>query len=428
MRADVMTAPDAPHLLAVLPDRLRPTVAPAILAAAGRAGIALSIASYLPREALAAGLAPDAWLPLPPEASPGAFDAFVAWAVALHRSTPIARVVAFAEQYVEAAARVNAMLGLGGITPDSATAARDKGVMRTRMHRAGIPVPPHAIVRSRDEFERAVARIGYPCVAKPARASASEGVVMLTAPAGLDAAFDECRSVEEVRLHGSAMLVEGYVAGPEYSVEAIALGGAAHVVGVTAKTTEDEPYFAEVMHVHPAPLPDGVRRAIATLATRVARALGLAEGGMHLELRLTPRGPVVMECAARLGGDSIPILVRLATGVDMYECVLRQAAGLPLPLAHTKARSCGIRFVQSPHEGTLVAAGFDAARLRRIGGVVAHGTLCAPGARIGRPPRGTTIRLAFALAVGGNAADVESRLHDAEHAFAYTLLEEALVC
>ncbi len=424
MSAQRGPAPAAPHLLAVLPDRLRLTSGSAILSAAAAAGVELTVASYLPAETFLDAPVVRGYLPLDAEHTPAASDAFVARARAYHARRPFVRAVPFAEQYVEPVAELNAALGLGGITPAGARACRDKYEMRAALRRGGVPVPSYALVRTRAEFDTAVAAIGRPCVAKPAKASASEGVVKIDVDTPLDEAFAFASSVHEVQVLGGPLLVERYVAGPELSVEAVVQDGRAHVAGCTDKTTEEEPYFAEVMHVHPAPLGGDTVRALHDLADAVVRALGIPDGGIHLEVRLTADGPVVMECAARLGGDSIPILVRLATGIDLYEHVLRQAAGAPVALTPRRARTAGIRFVQTDQEGVLAAAAFDTTRLRDVPGLLRTGTLCHPGDRVGRPPRGTTQRLAFALAVADDASVVRHALLSSEAAFAFSLADQ----
>ena len=80
--------------------------------------------------------------------------------------------------------------------------------------------------------------------------------------------------------------------------------------------------------------------------------------------------------------------------------------------------------MQTDREGVLAAASFDAARLRAIPGLLRTGTLCRPGDRVGRPPRGTTQRLAFALAVADDASAVRHALLSSEAAFAYSIADQ----
>jgi len=413
-----------PHLLVIAPDRITHNTSDAVVAAALRIGVELTVATYLSPKVFAEAPHVRGVVPLVNADGADADQAtIVARLCAAHARDPFARVVTFAEGYVEAAAAANQALGLGGNTPETAHRSRDKFVMRQALAAGGAPVPEYRLVHTYEEFVNAVAAIGRPCVSKPASASASEGVIKIDARTPLDGAWAFTTAVREIAEDGGAVLVEEYVSGQELSVEIIAQGDRAIVVGCTEKTTEEEPFFAEVMHVHPAPFDAATVAALHEVAQRTVRSLGIVEGGAHLEVRLSPRGPVVMECAARLGGDSIPIIVKLATGVDLYECVLRQASGLPFETRHTRHRVAGIRFVQAVRDGVIVEAGFDRRRLTAVRGVVGYGTLCQPGDFAARPPLGRTQRLGFALAVGDSADAVRTTLAHAEAAFDQTIVD-----
>ena len=82
----------------------------------------------------------------------------------------------------------------------------------------------------------------------------------------------------------------------------------------------------------PAPLaPEDVQRLYETASTAI-RALGLDRCVTHTEIRLSPsRGPVVIEVAARLGGDKIPYLVELTTGASPSLAAASALLGRPVP-------------------------------------------------------------------------------------------------
>jgi phosphoribosylamine-glycine ligase len=122
------------------------------------------------------------------------------------------------------------------------------------------------------------------------------------------------------------VFVEAYLDGPEYSVEALSEAGEHVVLAVTAKYT-DPATRVELGHVVPAPLPADVVEQMADLALDVLRVIGVEFGPTHTEIVLTPVGPRVVETHVRMGGDDIWELVHAATGVDLIECVIRQAVG-----------------------------------------------------------------------------------------------------
>jgi hypothetical protein len=71
---------------------------------------------------------------------------------------------------------------------------------------------------------------------------------------------------------------------------------------------------------------------VADLAAQAASVLGIREGPTSARIRITPRGPEVIELAARLGGPEEVELVRVATGVDLNVLALKAALGEQIEL------------------------------------------------------------------------------------------------
>jgi biotin carboxylase len=408
----------ADHLLVIPPNKAFTASVVAILKAAEKAGIAVTVLTTLAPSFFEAYPAVRAVVHL---AEMGEDEATLAEVERAYAAAPFVRAVTFSEDHVELCAEINARLGLGGNTRRSAQLSRDKYRMRGALHAAGVPVPRFFAVRDEAEFAAAVAEVGYPCISKPVQACASEGVVKLEEGADLAAAFAFTSAVPQPERIGARVLVEEYVSGKEFSTEVVVNGGRAHVCGITDKTTEAEPFFGEIMHVFPAGLPEETAAEVRRVAQMTVTALEITDGGAHMEFRLSPRGPVVMECASRLPGDSLPIVIQMAIGVDLYECVLLQALGRDFSVEPRRARVGGIRFVQTEREGTLSAMEWDRERLSSSRGVVGWGTLREPGDFIARPPRGDTHRLGFLIAVAPTQDAVKQTLADGETALTFAL-------
>ncbi|WP_460371062.1 ATP-grasp domain-containing protein, partial [Actinocorallia lasiicapitis] len=161
------------------------------------------------------------------------------------------------------------------------------------------------------------AGLGYPVVLKPRALSGSIGVVRVGSAAELESAFPAvlgARTGLSARAH-LGVLVEEYLDGPEYSVDAVTSGGVTRILVVAEKTLGFAPFFEETGHLVPARPVPGLDDAV-ELVVRAHAALGLDSMTTHTEVRLTPAGPRLVEINARLGGDLIPYLGRLALGVD----------------------------------------------------------------------------------------------------------------
>jgi S-sulfo-L-cysteine synthase (3-phospho-L-serine-dependent) len=263
-------------------------------------------------------------------------------------------VTSSSEYFVAAAAGLAAELGLPHPDSEAITACRNKAIQRRLLRTYGVAGPDFAVATDPDRMAELAGELGYPVVVKPVSGSGSVGVRLCHRPAEVAEATRAALAGELAGIPPqSAVLVEQYLAGPEYSVETFGT----RVVGITGKHVSPPPYFVETGHDVPARLPGGAQAALAETALRALAALSLGWGPAHVELRLTADGPAVIEVNPRLAGGMIPDLLRLATGVDVIEATVANAAGLPVRLDPTRAAGAAIRFLIAQRSGRFVAAG-----------------------------------------------------------------------
>jgi biotin carboxylase len=125
------------------------------------------------------------------------------------------------------------------------------------------------------------------------------------------------------------VLVEEYLEGPEYSVEALSVHGVHRILGVTEKFLFPGT-VVESGHLFPARLTAAETEELTAFTVDFLDLLGVRLGVTHTELKLTPKGPRVIETHTRSGGDHIAKLVTLATGIDpIAESVTAATGGYP---------------------------------------------------------------------------------------------------
>ncbi|MGH8974687.1 MAG: ATP-grasp domain-containing protein [Acidimicrobiia bacterium] len=330
-------------------------------------------------------------------------DAVTRICARLARRAPLAGVTTSSEYFVALAGRVATRLGLPG--PDAAAVeqCRDKRRQRLALFQASVPVPAFEAVGSVAAAVGAATDIGLPVVCKPADGTGSRGVRWCP---DLGTVADHARRLLSHRRDERGaptlpwLLVEEYVDGPEFSVETLA----GEVMGETAKHVGPLPHFVETGHDFPA---RGPRVAeVAGVASRAVRELGLDWGAAHTEVRVGPAGPVVMEVNPRLAGGQIPVLVRLATGIDLIQAVVDRAVGRRPALPPPGSGHASIRFLVSPAAGRLAAVEGQAAA-RRTSGVVDVAVTTRPGDVVGGT--GSFLdRLGWVIAAGPDRAAVEA--------------------
>lgn len=341
-------------------------------------------------------------------------DALVRTAQELHRRAPLSGVMAYDELYVEPASQLALLLGLPANPPGVARNCRDKATMRQRFAAAGVPSAASHLVGSLDQARASADAIGYPVVLKPRALGGSIGVTKVAGPAELEAAY---RVATEATCPGFApgqgILVEEYLDGPEVSIESVVFDGQVSVVAITRKQVGFAPFFEEIGHVVSCADPSPDDQAIRQVTLQAHRALGVTQGITHTELRVTSRGPRMLEIGLRLGGDLIPYLAYLATGVDMAAAAAAVACGQAPLLQPTRQRAAAVRFLYPAHDGLV----------RRLELAQADDPppwldQCAWVARAGDtvrlPPRGFLARLALLVVTGDSAAQCAERLGLAE--------------
>jgi len=257
------------------------------------------------------------------------------------------------------AAMANARLGLPHNDPDSALAARDKRMMRGRLHAAGVPVPTYQNYPADADPASIAETVPYPCVVKPLLLSGSRGVIRADTPGEFVAAFARTRSILEASgmpAEENDILVERFVAGFEVALEGLLTGGQLETLALFDKPDPlDGPFFEETIYVTPSRLPDDIQAAISATAAEAAAAIGLREGPVHAEFRVdrTTGDIWTIELAGRSIGGLCSSVLDFGAGISLEELILRHAAGMDCTARRKKADAAGAMMIPIPRSGML---------------------------------------------------------------------------
>jgi len=357
------------------------------------------------------------WTVLPDTTDGAAMAEQARW---LDKDEPIAGVLCWDEARIHAAAQVAEALGLPNGDPAVIARLRDKGQTRQTLAAAGLAQPRSIPVATVEQALAAAEQVGYPAILKPRGLGASLGVIRANDPAELRERFEftfNTRSPEpEDVLAAERVLVEECVTGEEISVDAVITGGRVTPLFVARKVVGFPPYAEEVGHFVSADdelLTDPV---LTDLLEQSHQALGVKDGWTHSEFMLTDSGPKVIEINGRLGGDMIPKLGMLATGINPGVTAARAVCGLPVQTEPTRRQTAGVRFFYVEKEDSeIVDVSFDTGKLPET--VREAVAVAKPGAIVSPPPKGTAWgRVAFAIAVADSVSECERALDAAETA------------
>jgi biotin carboxylase len=348
--------------------------------------------------------------PLPYLAGRSVLDPLDAEAlVAATRGLGAAGVLCWDEATLEAAARSARDLGLPGPDPEAVRRCRDKHLTRRALDAAGVPQARSFAVETVRQARAAADRVGYPLVVKPRALSGSYGVIRVDDPGELADAVEHARaaSIPGVPTGAAPLLVEEYLDGPEISVDSVVVGGRVTPLILARKELGFPPYFEEVGHVVDASDPLLADPGLRSALQGAHEAVGFGTGWTHVEFRLVRGKPRLVEINARLGGDLIPYLGWLATGVDPGLVAAAVAVGAPPALERSRRQVAAVRFRYPEAE---VAVG--AVRIGELPAAVDRAVaLAAPGDRLAPPPAGHVFgRFGYVTAVADTEAECRAAL------------------
>lgn len=221
-------------------------------------------------------------------------------------------------------AKVSDKLHLHSIDYATAIKATDKYDMIQAFKAHDVPSPWYFVVDTLAELKKHEFDVTFPCIIKPTDNAGSHGVAKVLSFQEL---LDNYEYAHSCSRHGK-VIVEEYLDGPEVSVEVMVIDDDVHVLQITDKITTGAPHFVEMGHTQPSRLPESTQADIRRVAIAACKAIGIDKGPAHVEMKVTSRGPVMIELGARMGGDNITThLVPLSTGIDMIGSTIKIALG-----------------------------------------------------------------------------------------------------
>lgn len=217
-------------------------------------------------------------------------------------------------------ARIAKELGLPFYSVETAQWSTDKYQMKQRFIEGRVPCAQGRLIHNADEAKE----LFFPVICKPRDNSGSRGVKLCRDEKELQECIDE--ALDNSKL--DTVLVEEFIEGREFSIEALHYEGKSEVIQFTEKKTTEFPYNVELGHKQPANLTDDERQQIRDIISRIAVCMHFENCPSHTELKINDRGMFVIETSPRLGGDYITsTLTPLSTGINLEDQLLHIALG-----------------------------------------------------------------------------------------------------
>lgn len=166
--------------------------------------------------------------------------------------------------------------------------------------------------------------VDFPMVVKPVDNMGARGCVTVRNFAELFAAVEDAIKYSRT---GRA-IIEEYMDGPEFSIDSLVLDGKIIITGFADRHIFYPPYFIEMGHTMSSAVTKQQRDEVFKVFAQGVKALGLSKGCAKGDMKLTKKGGMIGEIAARLsGGYMSGWTFPYASGVNLTEQAFFIAAG-----------------------------------------------------------------------------------------------------
>ncbi|MGH3767191.1 MAG: ATP-grasp domain-containing protein [Pseudonocardiaceae bacterium] len=236
-------------------------------------------------------------------------DGDVAATASALREHGVGWVIAGGESGVELADRLSAELGTPGNGMSRPMSRRNKYDMVLALRDAGLEHAATIVSSDADEIiEWAETTAGYPIVLKPVASSGTDNVVACSSAEQVRAVHEKIMtSADRHAKPNTVVLAQEFLDGDEYFVNTVSRDGRHHTVEIWRYYKIRLP-GGNIIYDYNEPLSpdDPDAKKVESYTHRVLDALEVRHWAGHTEVMLTARGPVLVECAARLGGGQVP--------------------------------------------------------------------------------------------------------------------------
>ncbi|OGJ70002.1 hypothetical protein A3G69_05220 [Candidatus Peribacteria bacterium RIFCSPLOWO2_12_FULL_53_10] len=345
-----------------------------------------------------------------------------------HAEITIDGAITFWEEEIPLLAKICEKFGWIGNSVDAALNTRSKFGMQDVLRQHGRPAIRQHLLESESDLKEAMEHVGFPAVIKPLFGSDSHFVMYTDGAERARDAYAEAISKYD---HPYALLqkypkglfvYQEFIDGTEFSVECFCQNGIPYVAGIHEKTGMNMPFFLETGDFCPPHISEEQKRALTDEAKATLIALGVRESLAHVEIKLTKRGPQVIEVASRMGGSDIFKNILQVYDFDLIKTGCEIALGIKVtdtPLASPKAHIRSFVFIPKVSGVIATMRGFE--DLTNNESVNAYYLSKKIGDTILVPPAGYE-RIGWVSVRGKNAQDTEKKMQDIQNKVHYEII------
>ena len=246
--------------------------------------------------------------------------------------------------------RCNDVLGLCGISEESAKMSSNKLLMKERLVSEGVRTARFCRVKDQKDLLNAADFLSFPLIVKAIDLQGSRGINIVRSQEGLLQAFKETMAVTKKEF----CIIEEFIEGKEFGVQSFVFNHKILFILPHGDETIVCNTAVPVGHYMPYEVDKNLYDDIRIQVTKAIYALGLNNCAVNVDLIEKDGKAFIIELTGRVGANCLPELTSNYFGINYYEMILRTALGEdPIPVFEKKSNPCYTlaRMVRSDKSG-----------------------------------------------------------------------------
>ncbi|MGE7793743.1 ATP-grasp domain-containing protein [Lysinibacillus fusiformis] len=180
--------------------------------------------------------------------------------------------------------------------------------------------PKFSLMKPNEPIEK---NLTFPLIVKSPKSTGSKDVLLATDADQLNNHLRALRSKNPYE----TIMIEEYLEGPQYLVEAVVYQRQSHVIGIIEQEITQGKRFIITGYGVLVKAPLDIQAGIEEVLQSIVKAFDIENGALHLELRLTKNGWKLIEINPRISGGAMNNMLQAALGFSLVEETLKLLLG-----------------------------------------------------------------------------------------------------
>ena len=262
----------------------------------------------------------------------------------------VGAILSFIDPFVNVAARLSIEFGLNSVSPDPLVKMEDKVLTRELLK--NLPVSPYFTRYGKnDSLKDFIDKQKglYPLIVKSPVSTGSKDVLLVKDDREL------ARCINTLLKKGSSeVLIEEYLEGPQYLIEACVYNGKVHIVAVIEQEITFFNHFIVTGYCLLGAMDKVFYNKIYETVCLVLEQFDFKNGSCHIEMRLVNHDWKLIEINPRISGGAMNRIIETAFGINLVEETIKIFIGQEPNLEKKLARFVYAHYLTSDSTGILI--------------------------------------------------------------------------